>query len=67
MKVAPVRVTYETLVEHPGSAILRIATSLGVDLTHCARVALPGLRRQADDDSEDWLRNLIPDARARSP
>jgi len=67
VKLTPVRVTYEALVENPESMILPIAATMGVDLTHCVPVELPELRKQGDDSSEDWVRILRDSVRTDTP
>jgi LPS sulfotransferase NodH len=58
LKIAPVFVTYESLIGDADRTTTRIAQALGVDLLDCAEVKLPALHRQSDELTQEWLQRF---------
>ena len=54
LRIRPLRLSYETIVSDPGSALLRVGQFLGVELNPNARIVMPSVYKQADNDAKAW-------------
>ncbi len=65
-RIAPLRLTYETLIADPRHAVADILSALGLDRSLASKVA-PRTAKLADDESEDWARRFRAQAGRGGP
>ena len=56
--VVPLLLWFEDALADPAGALAQVADHLGTRLDPAARVAVPPIRRQAQDGARDWLGRL---------
>lgn len=56
LQIEPLRLWYEDVVENPDAAVRQVADHVGVTLDPAAEVAVPEIRRQAQDDAQTWAK-----------
>lgn len=54
LKIDPLTLWYEKVAEQPEEAVRTVAAYLGIELDPSARLAVPTVERQSDDDSKRW-------------
>jgi trehalose 2-sulfotransferase len=54
LRIRPLRLSYETIVSDPGTALLRVGQFLGVELNPKASIVVPSVHKQADDHAKAW-------------
>ncbi len=63
--VEPLEVVYENLVEDYEETVLRLLDGIGISVPENFVVALPKMKRQADELSEEWVRLYNDSAAAK--
>lgn len=56
LRIQPLRLWYEEVIERPDEAVERVADYLGVELLSEAAIAVPVIQRQSEADSREWAR-----------
>jgi LPS sulfotransferase NodH len=57
--VEPLKVVYEDLVGDYEGTVLRLLDGIGVDVPEGFTAQAPGMKRQADELSEEWVNLYI--------
>jgi LPS sulfotransferase NodH len=66
LRIEPFRISYEAILADPARSVLDVAKFLGVELDRDARIIVPAVRKQDDEDAKAWARRFDRESRLKS-
>ena len=58
LRIEPYRISYEAILADPEKSLLEVGKSLGVELDSEARIEVPAVGKQSDQDSKAWAQQF---------